>query len=40
MKFDKKIPIFQWILYIQCFETDKFPNGRNQKTTCRENTRY
>ena len=25
MKFDKKIPIFQWILYIQCFETDKFP---------------
>ena len=28
MEFDKKIPIFQWILYIQCFETDKFP--RNQ----------
>ena len=27
MKFDKKIPIFQWILYIQCFETDKFPSS-------------
>lgn len=31
MKFDKKIPIFQWILYIQCFETDKFPGILSNK---------
>ena len=37
MKFDKKIPIFQWILYIQCFETDKFPGKENVKNYLKEN---